>query len=191
VEILNGISAGVIKKIQWVSYGSNPDSWFFSYELQSGKESWRCGPNSPVILKRILENRRITPSGTPKLRVQLGSDDSFVFWFWAMWVCHDVPPPLRTDLETMSFNYQRQGAIETGYFSGGPSDIPDNITWHRDNSYYVHTRYDQVWRFQPTMDIYWETLWNQHTEDEGEMAAIMLREIAVRALDCSQIETDT
>jgi methylenetetrahydrofolate dehydrogenase (NADP+)/methenyltetrahydrofolate cyclohydrolase/formyltetrahydrofolate synthetase len=190
VEILNAIAAGTIKRVRWVSFGSNPDSWFFAYELKNGQASWRCGPHIPAALERILEHRRITPSTTPGLRVQLGNASSFVFWFWPMWVCYDVPSSLRKELEIKSASYQRQGVIETGYFSGNLANIPDIITWHRDGSYYVHSCGDHVWNFRPTMNAHWKMLWEQSPGNDVEMVAMAFHEIAVRTLGCLQSKTN-
>jgi methylenetetrahydrofolate dehydrogenase (NADP+)/methenyltetrahydrofolate cyclohydrolase/formyltetrahydrofolate synthetase len=190
VEILNAIAAGAIGKVTWVSFGSNPDSWFFAYELRTGQLSWRCGPNIPATLERLLETRRITPANTPGLRVQLGSADSFVFWLWPMWVCYNVPDSLKKELEVKSASYQRQAALETGFFSGDSPDIPDIVTWHRDGSYYVHSRGDHVWNFQPTMNIQWKKLWEQSTDSDVEMVAMAFCEIAVRASSCFRVQTN-
>ena len=122
--------------------------------------------------------------------MQLGSADSFVFWLWPMWVCYDVPDSLKRELEIKSASYQRQAAIETGFFSGDSPNIPDMITWHRDGSYYIHSRGDHVWNFQPTMNAQWKEMWERSSGSNIEMVAMTFREIAVRALSCSRPETN-
>jgi hypothetical protein len=172
VQILDDISAGDVKKIRWVSFGSSPDSWFISFGLRNGTQSWRFGPGIPKALSNLLMNRRITPSGTPKLRVQLNSGDSFVLWVWPMLVCYDLPKLLEQELQTMSYNYKCQGTMMTGYFSGDLGDTPENITWHMDGSYYIHARDSHVWGFQPVMEIHWKTLWQSCADDKPELGEI-------------------
>jgi hypothetical protein len=114
------------------SFGSDANSFFFTYEMRDGSIAHRAGTDLPQSLESFVARASsLSQECASSLRVQLGANRSYVAWTGSVWVAHGIPKDLLTALHnTSSFSfYDPNGsALKTGTL--------DNIAWHDNGSWY-------------------------------------------------------
>jgi methylenetetrahydrofolate dehydrogenase (NADP+)/methenyltetrahydrofolate cyclohydrolase/formyltetrahydrofolate synthetase len=181
------LAKGYIKKVLWASFGSAPESWFFSFQLKNGSIGVRLGAAAPKALRRYIENLSASNPLLRRLQVQLGHNDSFVAWSSTAWICSDnIPEGLHDHLRQLS------SAIRdcVGGTLGSLKDHRSltNVQWHHDGTFYLKTTTGQAWDFRSkAMRDAWRKLW-QGLRD-GMLTPEDLAQVAVSHLNhCSDYD---
>lgn len=88
---MDDLLGGEVKKVLYASFGSDADSFFFSYELENGSVGHRMGSAVSTSLESFVRHvSAISEEHTSALRVQLGADGSYIAWTGAVWISHGM-----------------------------------------------------------------------------------------------------
>lgn len=80
-RVCQDLLSGKIKRVLWASFGSEPNSFHFSYEMKDGNRAYRSGDGIPSCLKLFIQHvSRFSVQMASILRVQLGDNGSYVAW---------------------------------------------------------------------------------------------------------------
>ncbi|KAJ4991584.1 hypothetical protein SVAN01_02965 [Stagonosporopsis vannaccii] len=163
VKVLSFLMARPVKKVTFASYGSHPDSWYFAFEMTNGKSTFLVGASIPPALREFVNRIRPFPELSSTLRVQLGSNDSFMAWANTSWACSGVPVALETTLCGLSSSYMRT-RVTKGSLRGPLSEV----AWNSDGSYYVKAQQGYRWHFESSVTREgWTMLWPERTATPG------------------------
>lgn len=169
MAVLRYILTKPVKKVNWATYGSHPDSWFFAYELQDGSSTSQVGAGIPLALQQFI--KRIAPVDGLRLalRVQLGSNDSFVAWTKTSWTCNGVPAVVEAALCKLSSAHMRSSSSIRGCLKGELSQV----VWHADDTYFIKAQQGYFWNFDSSViHSAWVKLWS------GQTAALSPKELS-------------
>jgi hypothetical protein len=153
------LANGIIKKVLCVSFGSAPESWFFSFECKNGEIAVRLGAAAPKAVREYVDTMSTSRQLLAKLRVQLGHGNSFVAWSSTVWTCsNDIPGGLHHRLRLLTSHTRDNVGATLGSFT---NETLSNVHWHKDGSYYLKTaKGGQCWDFKSTsMRDAWRSLW--------------------------------
>jgi methylenetetrahydrofolate dehydrogenase (NADP+)/methenyltetrahydrofolate cyclohydrolase/formyltetrahydrofolate synthetase len=150
---------GFIKKVLWASFGSAPESWFFSFQLKNGSIAVRLGAAAPEALRGYIETLSASNPLLRRLQVQLGHKDSFVAWSSTAWACsNNIPEGLRRCLCQLSSHTRDNVGVTLGSLKDHRSLT--NVQWHHDGAFYLKTSKGQAWDFKSqAMRDAWRKLW--------------------------------
>ncbi|KAF2787377.1 hypothetical protein K505DRAFT_288078 [Melanomma pulvis-pyrius CBS 109.77] len=155
-----------VKKIVWVSYGSDWNSWFFRYETHDGRSINRYGNATPLTLRQFIDYTIscTSPHLVASLRVQLGSDGSFLAWTRGLWICHRIPEPLKAILLQESSQHAKgDDGLLKGVFT--EQRHLTHASWHDNGSFYVNIS-GHIWNFQSDITkLAWNDLWRERGQD--------------------------
>jgi hypothetical protein len=88
-KIENDLLGGEIKKVLHASFGSDADSFFFTYEMKNGSVAHRAGKAIPAALDSFVKHiSAISEEHISALRVLLGAYGSYIAWAGAVWISH-------------------------------------------------------------------------------------------------------
>lgn len=144
MQVLRDTLSTRVRRITWASFGSHPDSWFFAYEMHDNTASFCVGSAIPAALRQFIE--RISPANDlcSALRVQLGSNDSFVAWAKTSWTCHGVPKALEAELCQSSWTHVRSATATRGSIKG----TLNQVAFHCNGSYYLECQEGYFWNLE-------------------------------------------
>ncbi|KAJ4350046.1 uncharacterized protein N0V89_008667 [Didymosphaeria variabile] len=183
-KVVKDLLGGQIKKVLYASFGSDVNSFFFTYQMKDGGVAHRAGRNLPKALRSFVD--RVSASSkesASSLRVQLGANRSYVAWSGLLWVSKRIPKGLRTAL----FNISSTDFVEA---NGAPgvlqSGTLDNIAWHDSGNWYVKNRYDHlnnlVGRGARVLQGAWKDLWGNESS-QGLLLPHCYAELAYVAIN--------
>jgi len=158
-KILAELAGCAINRVIWASFGDNPDSWFFAYQSKGGQIAVRLGPGAPRPLFDYIEHISSTSKELlGPIRVQLGSDGSFIVWSKSAWACRNVPETLRFRLSRLSSGTRTHNGMTMGSLKA--STIL-NVAWHKDGSCFLRTLDNHVgWVYRTnTIRAAWDKIW--------------------------------
>jgi methylenetetrahydrofolate dehydrogenase (NADP+)/methenyltetrahydrofolate cyclohydrolase/formyltetrahydrofolate synthetase len=171
------LSNGLIKKVLWASFGSAPESWFFSFQLKNGSIAVRLGAAAPQALRRYIETLSTSNPLLRRLQVQLGHNDSFVAWSSTAWACsNNIPEGLHRRLRQLSSHTRDIVGVTLGSLMDHRSLT--NVQWHHDGAFYLKTTKGQAWDFKSqAMRDAWCKLWPGF--EDGMLTPEHLAQVAV------------
>ena len=147
MAVLGHISSKPVKKITWASYGSHPDSWFFSYEMVDGMSDFQVGAAIPPALQQFVDRIRLVDDLRSNLRVQLGDSGSFVAWAKTSWACYGVPAAVEAELCQLSGAHMKSSTATKGSLK----TTLTQVTWHGDGSYFIEDADECLWSFKSSV----------------------------------------
>jgi methylenetetrahydrofolate dehydrogenase (NADP+)/methenyltetrahydrofolate cyclohydrolase/formyltetrahydrofolate synthetase len=173
--VVTDLLDGKFKQVKWASFGGDHlNSYFIAYKMLDGSPAYRVGKAVPSTLRPFLNNAQASPEIASNLRVQLGSNRSWIAWAGSLWACQKVPLALEASLCQLSSEHCKdengsRGTLKTGSIT--------NVAWHESGSYYVRSG-EHIWNFESaSIRLGWDTLWDglKHTlQDEPTDLAVRL-----------------
>lgn len=156
-KVRDDLLRGTIRKVLRASFGSEPDSFHFSYELKNGRYDYRSG-NLPDNIGRMFEQFSLLyPQVIAKLRVQLGEDGSYLVWNEDFWFSRGLPSALLLALLTLSS--PQPGGSELQVSGRFGTRRVKNVSWHTNGTFFVQTD-EPRWHFESEdVQLGWRALW--------------------------------
>lgn len=174
--VLAFLTTRPVTKVTWAAFGAHRESWYFAFEMTNGMSAFLVGACIPAALQHFLDRIRLFPEMTSALRVQLGSNNSFIAWAKTSWACSGVPMALELTLCELSSAYMR-AHITQGSLKGSLSQV----AWNSHGSYHIKTQQAHRWHFESkvTRDA-WAMLWpgQTATPSTDELSELVVRVIA-------------
>ncbi|KAJ4299418.1 hypothetical protein N0V90_004663 [Kalmusia sp. IMI 367209] len=147
-KVIKDLLYSRINKVLWASFGSDANSFFFTYEMKDGSVAHRAGKAIPITLRSFVEHASTTSIElASSLRVQLGVDGSYVAWAGSIWTCCKVPSALRNALHRLSSTHNVDGSGSQGELKSGTLE---NVAWHGNGSCYVKSGCKHFFEFETT-----------------------------------------
>ncbi|KAF1972692.1 hypothetical protein BU23DRAFT_643386 [Bimuria novae-zelandiae CBS 107.79] len=141
-KVVNDFLGGKIKKVLHASFGSEANSFFFTYEMKDGSIAHRAGKAIPTELKPFVDYvSKHSEELASSLRVQLGANESFVAWACSRWVEMRAPEGLSRALCKLSTTVTENSNGKQGSI---PSGVLKNVAWNNHGSFYIRGGYGQL-----------------------------------------------
>ncbi|KAL6705085.1 hypothetical protein ACN47E_007344 [Coniothyrium glycines] len=182
--VAEDIATGCVERVIWASFGSEPDSWFFSYETTGDSvPTHRIGTGIPSSLQSHIARNNWTTEAS--LRIQFGASGSYIVWSGTEWASHQIPHRLCERLvQGCNSMVHSTSDIRFGTLHHGTID---NIQWHHDGSWYIKSCGRHMGDFQAmVMQQAWLTFWTLKTTND--LVPTIHDELAYVAINPHQVD---